>query len=268
MRVIILFLSLVFLMITSGCASYFKRKECEKTNWYNHGHKVAMAGKRLDADDFVSSCEKVEAKINYGDLDVGFKAGMATYCEPQAAYDVGRKGEFFNLNMCEDNKHRLLKAKHTAGVKDFCQPDSGFTAAAKGWKYNNICPKDLEKAFMIEYRKGRKRYLRTMIEQKRDEIRELNDHLVDLNRQKADAAVRLSRVPRTQTVTKKRRYDPQTRTMKEETQTTEDPKTAQLRRDIEWDINSLENQIRTTEKKKKQKRAEIRELKRELSTIR
>ena len=54
------FLVIVFFSFSLvSCSSWFKRRECNKTNWFTHGEKVAMSGKRLDEDSFINECRKV-----------------------------------------------------------------------------------------------------------------------------------------------------------------------------------------------------------------
>ena len=66
------FLLIVLCLGSVSCASYFTKRDCNKTNWFAHGQKVALRGQRVDADDYVKQCERVEANINYADMDLGF----------------------------------------------------------------------------------------------------------------------------------------------------------------------------------------------------
>ncbi len=92
---------LLFLLMLSltSCASYFKRKECESINWFEHGKKVAMRGEWLNSDKTVSECRKVEAHIQESQLDQGFKNGMERYCSPTAAYMTGKGGDLFSRDL-------------------------------------------------------------------------------------------------------------------------------------------------------------------------
>lgn len=89
----LLMMASVLATLLSGCTTYFTRKECERTNWFQHGYDVAMKGKRLDADEHVKTCQSVEAKMSWGDLDTGFKAGMAKYCTEDNVFAVGKSGK-------------------------------------------------------------------------------------------------------------------------------------------------------------------------------
>src|SRR5690606_32054551 len=96
--------------------------------------------------------------------------GMANYCRPEVVYATGKKGEFFNPELCGGSNLSLLGQKHREGVNVFCQQDNGYSFGASGKKYNQICPKELESAFLTEYRRGRKVYLDELILQKQQQL--------------------------------------------------------------------------------------------------
>lgn len=167
------FLVLVLVSLSfSSCAHYMTRKTCEATNWFDYGQNVALEGRRLTGDQFLSECYKAEAEIAESDLDRGFKAGMAKYCEPEQAYQTGRNGNFFSEEMCTGQGLSQLKLRHTSGVLDYCKRENGYNAGASGKTYNKICPSDLEKAFLPEYNRGRIRYLGTLKSQNAQQISE------------------------------------------------------------------------------------------------
>ena len=151
-----------------SCASEL-RKRCDATNWYEHGSEVAKQGKRLNQDTFLQQCEKEKAKINHGELDKGFKKGMGDYCDDNYSFLVGKRGDFLNLDLCDTQMHKTMGRKHQEGVLEFCKKDNGSPFGSTGNKYNGICPPNLEKEFLPEYRKGRKAYLQVVVQQKRAE---------------------------------------------------------------------------------------------------
>lgn len=193
MKLAILF---IFLLNLSGCASWFLKKECNNTNWFNHGKGVAMRGARLNEDDFLNKCKKVEAEINFSELDKGFKKGMGEYCEPETAYETGRKGQKFAKDMCDVPGIKELIAKYQSGVRDYCQKDNGYSAGSSGEKYNYVCPAELEKSFLPEYKRGRKNYLGVIITQKQEEIQSLERGIGDLNMQVTQVNSKLSQLSR------------------------------------------------------------------------
>lgn len=258
MRKNILFLTLLTLSVSLiGCASYFKRKECEKTNWFQHGYDRAMSGKRLQGDDFLQQCEKVEAKIDFAAADQGFKAGMGNYCKPQVAYQTGRKGQFFNEGLCDMSGVNKLKAQHAKGVQALCQPGNGHSKGASGWRYNNICPKDLEAGFLTTYNKGRKIYLSGVVAQKRSEIQSLEDQIRDNERRKTEVALRMASIGSTKQVVKTRTFDAAAGRYVESSSVSENEELANQRNRLQSDLRSLDRKIESARSKQAQLRKEI-----------
>lgn len=172
-----LFLVLISLILLSSCSSYFKRQSCESTNWFEYGEKVALEGRRLSGDQFILECNTAEADVDESGLDRGFKAGMQKYCLPETVYQTGRSGRFFTEEMCTGSGLNNLRTQHRVGVLEYCQKSNGYNAGAVGNPYNKICPVDLERAFLPEFNRGRKRYLATVVSQNNSQINELNSQM-------------------------------------------------------------------------------------------
>lgn len=153
------FVLLLMILNLFSCASYFKRKDCESTNWFNYGEQVALDGRRLSGDQFISECNLADADVAESDLDRGFKSGLEKYCQPETVFQTGKNGHFFSTEMCVGQALSSLHVKHRAGVHEYCQRSNGYAAGAKGKAYNKICPTDLEPIFLPEFNRGRKRYL-------------------------------------------------------------------------------------------------------------
>jgi hypothetical protein len=179
------FIFLFFVTSTlCSCASYFTRKDCESKNWFDYGYQVAMSGKRLNSDNYLAECRKVEAAIQESQLDLGFKSGMSNYCKPEVVFASGKKGLFFNNEFCDPGQVKMLTVKHAEGVNVFCEPSSGYTFGSSGGMYNQICPKEKEEGFMKEYRKGRKKYLSASIVENQNRIQKLNADIQTSNMRK------------------------------------------------------------------------------------
>jgi uncharacterized protein (TIGR03067 family) len=170
------------MLALSSCVSALK-KQCQETNWFEYGAEVARRGERLDSDTFVKSCEKEEAPIDHGLLDRGFKKGMSDYCVVDYAYLVGKRGDFLNLDLCDDKFHKELRRRHKEGLAEFCKADSGRMFGAAGKIYNGVCPADAELRFMPAYREGRRSYLQLMVSQKERSIRDADRELSDVDRE-------------------------------------------------------------------------------------
>lgn len=184
-----------------GCG-YFKRKECEAVNWYDYGFKMAMKGQRLTGDRYVNECRKVDAEISESNLDKGFKAGMSNYCKEDVVYQTGKKGEALNTDLCDPSTVRNLLESHKKGVEQYCQPKNAFDVGTAGLVYTKICPAKLEPGFLVEYKKGRKKYLETVIVEKQSKIqileRKISDTRNEINRMEYEekyAQLRLASIP-------------------------------------------------------------------------
>lgn len=156
---------LLFLLTSSlfACSSYFKRKTCESTNWFEYGQRVALEGRRLSGDQFISECNNAEADVAESALDRGFKSGLEKYCQPETVFQTGKSGNFFSTEMCTGQGLNVLTEKHRSGVKEYCQKSNGYPSGAKGKAYNKICPAELEGAFLPEFNRGRKRFIQSNI---------------------------------------------------------------------------------------------------------
>lgn len=212
---------LISTLFLSSCTNWLIRKECEKVNWYQHGYDVAMGGKRLTGDEQVQRCRKAEFEIPEQQLDVGFKAGMSNYCKPDIAYTTGKKGDFINLDLCDPGQATVLRQKHADGVKAYCAVDNGFNAGSSGKKYQNICPANMEAAFMKEYRRGRKSFLTAKVKAQEDEIREMDSAVAQLERNRTNLSYQRNMLPPPREV-RERTYNAATGTYVE-TAKTDDP---------------------------------------------
>lgn len=259
-RMILVMLGGLVILVQSGCASYFTRKNCEKTNWFEYGKNVAMQGRRLSGDQFVSECRKVEAEISEGDLDRGFKQGMAKYCQPQTVFDLGKSGEFFSSEMCDGENPRALAERHKAGVVEYCQKRNGYVAGAKGKPYNRICPKELEAAFLPEFNRGRKKYLAVMVSENEKHILDIDREIINLERERNMRSLEAARHQIPTGVAVERRYDPATGTVREQVvqQLSEDQK--RQAENLRYQIQTLDNKINS----KRSQQTDLREKNRQI----
>ncbi len=262
-----LLLLLSLIVINTGCASYFTRKTCESTNWFQYGEKVAGEGRRLSGDGFINECRKVEANINEAQLDQGFKHGMANYCKVESVYDLGKRGEFFSQDMCDGENLRKLLERHKAGVNDYCQKSNGFTAGSTGKTYNRICPKELETAFLPEFNRGRKRYLGTLANENEKRIIEIDREIIGLERDRNMKQLEMQRLSMPTGLAVERKYDPVSGSYREQVinQISEDQKRAI--EDMRWKIQSLDSQISQKRTEQSNLREEIRKINLEISGL-
>ena len=251
----------------TGCANYFKRKSCEKINWHEHGYKVAMQGKRLTGDETYNSCVKVEAEMSHSEADVGFKAGMKKYCTVENALKNGKEGALQNFDFCGVSKTSKMAQAHKKGVVHFCRKANGYSFGAKGGVYNNICPKKMERAWLPEYHRGRRAFLKDQIAAKEQSISHIEDEISDFERERRSINNQIVLLPRGKKVTSERQYNPDTKTYKEETVVTEDDETRRRREDLEYQLRQVTKEINEARDKQKKLRGEIRSMKTEIRSL-
>jgi hypothetical protein len=242
-------LILILVAVTiSGCASYFTRKQCERTNWFEYGQKVAETGQNLENDQFILDCRKAEAQISDSALDQGFKKGREVYCHPDGAFLTGKKGEVFSTTMCDGYRVKELIAKYKAGVTEYCDEENGEPVGASGQVYKKVCPKNLETGFLKGYKLGRKKYLQAIVEQKEEEVHDLDRELrkLEFERQSAMMDARIA------ALRAKDDDSPEAKAKAEQDRN---------------DLNQLTRQIQSKESQRERTRKEIRELKVELRTL-
>ena len=134
------------LVAIQGCAA-MSQAECETGDWYAIGYEDGAQGRNAER---IGKYRKACADHNITpDLH---------------AYQDGRE----------------------EGLREFCQPQTGFAAGRRGYSYSGICPADLEPAFIAAYQEGRHLYsLRTQVNDttrrlalRKDELHELEEDMV------------------------------------------------------------------------------------------
>ncbi|MGB7740081.1 MAG: DUF2799 domain-containing protein [Steroidobacteraceae bacterium] len=144
-------------LLLGACASKMSKDECRNVDWRTVGYEDGVAGQPGDRIG-----EHRRACAEYGvtpDLN---------------AYLAGR----------------------TAGLREYCQPHNGYRAGVNGYTYYDTCPAELAPAFEKAYDEGRALYVRErrvtdteeLIEEKRREIRRLEDRVAESAFDVIDAA--------------------------------------------------------------------------------
>lgn len=175
------FLLTLILVNSLACTSALK-KQCETTNWFQHAQNLALSGKRINQDDFIKLCEKEEVEINAVELDQGFKSGMSKYCTADGALSTGKSGLTLTEDFCSSSELVIVRKKHAEGIAFYCTKENLFEIGVNGKIYTGICSKELEKTNLIEYKKGRKKYLVFQIQQTKEKVQRLQNEKTDLNR--------------------------------------------------------------------------------------
>jgi len=253
---------------TVSCSSFFTRQSCNKVNWFQHAFDVAMEGKRLEEDGRYKECVKAETEINAGEVDRGFKAGMEKYCKADTAYAKGLAGEgSLNYDFCDSNLGPRMHARYVEGNKRFCQPDAGYTWASTGGVYKNQCPKDLEPAFLVKYKQGRKLFLKNQIAANEATIAGLTDEIREEQSRRYETSARLQSLPHTKIVNKTQQYDDVTKTYKESSSVTEDPNITRQRQELEGQLQTISNNIQSKQAEEQKLREQIHQYRAEVDSL-
>lgn len=169
------------------------KKRCEQTNWFDYGQQLGLTGKYPDSDPFYNECRKAEAGIAYGQLDSGFKAGRDHYCTAEGATKVGRDGLTYNYKMCEGGTSKsILENGYKTGLAVYCKPENAFEVGRNGANYLNVCNPEQEKAFLPQYKKGRKIWLAAKVDERRSKANEIRREISDNENQLRHAESQLS----------------------------------------------------------------------------
>jgi predicted transcriptional regulator len=255
-------LSIATLLLTSfflvGCASALK-KRCENTNWYEYGESVAMQGRRLGSDTFLQQCEKEDAPIDHSAANKGFLKGMDAYCSPDVAYLTGKKGDFLSQDLCDGPNIKTLKKRHGEGVNDYCQKSNGYQAGASGkGKYNNVCPANLEAAFLPEFNRGRKNFLSEYVRQKESELSNMNYETSRLENQRGNLKTQITVLESANIISKARYGNMPAPPNSPESEI--DSKISSLR----WDLRKIEKELDSKTKEQQKIQQEIRDARTEM----
>ena len=260
-------MALAVTFLLSSCASYFVRKDCEKVNWFQYGESVALQGRRLSGDEKILSCEKANADVDHVALDHGFKSGMANYCLPETVFQIGKRGDFFSVEMCDGEQPRLLQKRHADGVNEYCAKTNGFPAGAQGKKYNGICPKELESGFLPEFNRGRKSFLTATIAANESHIDEIENSIRQLDSERIMLLSQMQASGEGKIVSRDVKYDPVTHSTHEEMKVTDDADAQRRRENLKWDLDRKNREIDQKRSEQENLRKANRDMKTEVATL-
>ena len=250
-----------------SCASYMKRQECEKVNWFEYGRGLALSGKFIEQDTLIKECKEAEAKMSFSQLDLGFKAGRDQYCSPEQIFTNGKAGEVLEFNFCDGMSKQVMDMHYQRGLKEFCTPASGLDYGSKGKLYKNVCKGKAEEAFLPEYKKGRKKFLNASIIELEKKSIEADREISNIRRDKDQKMLELAILPRRTHTETTRVYDSFTNSYKTETKQVEDPIIESRRNQVQGDIDSLGRKLQKLESQQSMNREEASRMRVELSTL-
>ncbi len=163
----------------SACSSSFK-KNCDSTNWYERGKKIAESGDFLDSDNYVKRCEAAGVNISYQQLDRGFKFMREKKCQPDLGQQLGQAGKTYDFPLCENYNAVTMKNAYNKGLRKYCSPTNAKIAGAKGEEYLNVCPKNVEKEFLAAYNQAKQTFVSKSIRKKESKLNQIDQQISQL----------------------------------------------------------------------------------------
>lgn len=116
-----LFLLVAILMMLGGCAgrSSVSENQCAAGDWQTIGYRDGVNGYRSTRLlEHQDACMKHQIVPDRAEYMVGWEQG----------------------------------------VREYCEPNNGFTVGERGWQHNNVCPTDMASEFQKAWKKGRSLY--------------------------------------------------------------------------------------------------------------
>lgn len=197
---------LLLSLFLSGCASYFLKERCEKTNWFNYSQELAFSGRYLEEDGFVKDCKGVD-RANSQQLDLGFKLGRDKMCTYQEINKRGKDGEPVFFQFCDGLTEGQMRLQYTEGLKIFCTESNGMTYGKSGSVYKKVCPMDWELKFFKGYIPGRIQFLTVLVQTKTNEIAQAELQYNELTLRERYINLQYSAIPSTQVCHQRMVYD-------------------------------------------------------------
>lgn len=258
---------LLFASFLTSCASYFLKKDCEKTNWFEYGQNLAIKGQFIEQDSFIKECKKIDAQISHSQLDIGYKKGREKYCSPEQIFLFGKTGEPIDYNFCDGIPKYTIDQKYQAGLKEFCTPTTGFEYGASGKIYKNVCKDKAEAAFLPDYKKGRAKYLKSQISENVKVISDNESEVQKLNNDKNFEYRKMAFLPNSKVWVQKQQINPSTGKIEMMNVQEDDQNVVSERDRINSSINDIDSKIKSLTNQNSNLKSKNSSMRQELVTL-
>jgi hypothetical protein len=136
-------------MLLAGCAGMFADKECKEGRWHEVGYRDGADGRNA-LSYWKANCETYGLTVDGPAYERGYREGVAGgYCNPDKAYQEGRNGHGFDLQLCGGRNE--LRGRHEAGLREYCTPQVAYEVGGRADKFEfERCGKagaDLKRAY-------------------------------------------------------------------------------------------------------------------------
>lgn len=173
MRVFKLVLPFVTVLLTA-CHT-MSLDECQKTNWYQLGYNEGY-NEEKNISQHQKACNRFSITPDFKAYNKGHQQGyddfLASYCDTNRAYHLGRKGKSYR-DICPPHlRAGFMESYHdgfSAFKREYCSAHNGYRLGRKGQSYRDICPPHLEVDFLASYHRGLEIY------ELKQEVKKLNE---------------------------------------------------------------------------------------------
>lgn len=165
----------------AGCAPVMTKAQCQNTNWYQVGYQDGQRGsfqRNLKPD--IKACNKYHMSVDTGKYRQGWNGGVAVFCKPTNAFNLGVAGKTFN-NICPSNLVAEFNKQWKAGLVKYCTPAQGYSLGRAGKGMPTFCAPDQEPAFSHAYSQGRALY--DKISQNQNDLNDVNKQITSITDQ-------------------------------------------------------------------------------------
>ena len=115
----LLAIGISILVCLSGCATKPVNASCQTLDWYELGRRDGTNGKRnANFNQHSMSCEGQTLSLYKSHYTSGRNAGLISYCSAFSGWNTGRAGQSYN-KVCPKQLERIFLRNYKVGLKVF-----------------------------------------------------------------------------------------------------------------------------------------------------
>lgn len=127
---------------------------------------MGKEGRSIEGDEYVTSCQAEQVKVNSSLLNDGYQEGLEEYCRPDSFLEMAKLGDAKAENICPEAERAHLLQQVSLGAKVHCTKKGAYERGLKGMDASKLCSEKMMKTYNESHLLGFKRFLKTSISQK------------------------------------------------------------------------------------------------------
>ncbi|MCB0341735.1 MAG: DUF2799 domain-containing protein [Pseudobdellovibrionaceae bacterium] len=116
MKSLVLFISLLILIGTTGCGSTPLSANCQEPDWYELGRRQGFRGLEPKWTEVTASCPQSSSETISRLYENGYNAGLAKFCTPENGFNRGRTGQPL-VNICPSVQSLAFQRAYERGER-------------------------------------------------------------------------------------------------------------------------------------------------------